>query len=194
MNNPEKWFDSATINTLPLSAYGIDSLTKFTPNSGGVSFDSRAPLPTIELIPHQQRGSFAALGLNNNKIYPTNVRSLQVTLTLKEGTKQVYTATGSDNLVVVPTINYDVTQVTMQVLSTSDEKPATNVEIIVYACGSGLLQNKGVKIHAIIILGTQNIPTTTTTEGICPKCSEFSIPFSALLKETFLKQSLAENS
>ncbi len=137
MINPSQWFENATINGLSIPAFGVISLLQFTPNSGGVTFDNRSPLPTIDLIPRGQRGSFAKIGLNSNPNQITNVQSAQVIITLKEGTRQVYPLSAPNNLVVTPEINYDVMKVTMQILSTTDQQPARNVEIVMYACGAG---------------------------------------------------------
>ncbi|CAF4894723.1 unnamed protein product [Rotaria sp. Silwood1] len=137
MLNPSLWFENATINGLSIPAFDVISLSQFTPNSGGVTFDSRSPLPTIDLVPRGQRGSFATLGFNYNSKQVTNIQSGQIILTLKEGTKQVYSLYAPNNLLITPYLNYDVTKVTMQILSTTDGQPAKNVEIIVYACGSG---------------------------------------------------------
>ncbi|CAF4275432.1 unnamed protein product, partial [Rotaria sp. Silwood2] len=137
MLNPSEWIESAAINGLSIPAFDVISLSQFTPNSGGVTFDSRSPLPMIDLIPRGQRGSFATLGFNYNSKQITNIQSGQIILTLKEGTKQIYSLNGPNNLLITPYLNYDVTKVTMEVLSTTDGQPAKNVEIIVYVCGSG---------------------------------------------------------
>lgn len=137
MINPALWFDTVTINKMTLPAVGVSSLSQFTTNTGGVTFDSRAPLPMIDLIPRGQRGSFAAIGFNYNSARPTNIHTAEITLTLKEGTTQVYTLTNPSNLIVVPALNYDVVRVTIQVLRTTDGQPARNVEIIILACGLG---------------------------------------------------------
>ena len=137
MLNPTIWFDSVAINKVPLPAFGVTSLSQFAVNTGGITFDSRAPLPIIDLVPRGQRGSFAAIGFNYNSARPTNIRTAEITLTLKEGTRQVYTLNSPNNLVVVPAVNYDVVQVTMQILSTTDGQPARNVEIVLFACGLG---------------------------------------------------------
>ncbi|CAF0925338.1 unnamed protein product [Rotaria sordida] len=137
MLDPSEWFENATINSLSLPAFDVVSLSQFKPNSGGVTFDSRSPLPTIDLIPRGQRGSFATLGFNYNPKQATNIQSGQIILTLKEGTKQVYSLYGPDNLLITPNRNYDVRKVSMQILNTTDGQPAKNVEIIVYACLSG---------------------------------------------------------
>jgi hypothetical protein len=138
MLDPSLWFDNMTINQVPLPTVGVTSLSQFTPNTGGVTFDTRAPLPTFDLIPHGKRGSFAVVGFNYNASRPTNIATARVTLTLKEGTKQDYLLSSPNNLLVSPTINYDVTNVTMQVLTTTDGQPAKNVEIVIIACGTGL--------------------------------------------------------
>ena len=138
MLSPSQWFENVTINGLSLPVFGVRSLTQFKSNLGGVTFDHRSPLPTIDLIPVGKRGSFAALGFNYNSKQPTNIQSAQATLTLKEGIKQVYALHGPKNLLATLRINYDVTKVTLQILSTADRQPAKNVEIVVYACGPGL--------------------------------------------------------
>ena len=139
MRDPAQWFENVTINGVAMSAFNIDSVSQFTPNLGGVTFDNRAPFPTINLLPRGQRGSFAALGFNNNPKRPNNIRSAQLALTLKEGSRQVYSVDGPNNLLAELRYNYDVTRVTMQIMSTTDGQPANNVEIIAIACAAGLL-------------------------------------------------------
>lgn len=139
MRNPSQWFENVTINGAAIPAFGVDSVSQFTPNLGGVTFDNRAPFPTIDLLPRGQRGSFAALGFNNNPKRPNNIRSAQLALTLREGSRQVYSVDGPNNLLAELRYNYDVTRVSMQIMSTTDGKPANNVEIVALACAPGLL-------------------------------------------------------
>ena len=137
MQNPSVWFESMTINQSPLPTLGVLSISQFTPNTGGVTFDTQAPSPRMDLIPRGQRGSFATIGFNSNTAKPTNIQVAVVTLALREGTSQTYTLNAPNNLVVVPSNNYDVTRATLQILQTADGQPARNVEIVVFACGPG---------------------------------------------------------
>ena len=139
MRNPSQWFENVIVNGAALPAFGVVSLSQFTANLGGVTLDNRAPFPTINLLPRGQRGSFAALGFNYNPVRPNNIRSAQLAIELKEGTKKVYPLDGPNNLLAELRYNYDVMKVTMQILSTTDGQPASNVEIVALACAPGLL-------------------------------------------------------
>ena len=137
MNNPSLWFENVTINEMSLPTLGVTTISQFAPNTGGVTFDARAPMPIITIVPKGQRGSFAVVGFNYNSQKPTNIQSAQLTLNFRDRTTDVYKLDGPNNLAVIPRTNYDVSDVKLQVLKTTDGQPARNVEIVVSVCGRG---------------------------------------------------------
>jgi hypothetical protein len=150
MQNSSIWFDKVTINKLELPSFGVNSLSQFAPNKGGVTFDNSASLPTFDFVPRGQRGSYAALGFNSNAAKPTNIQSAEITLSFREGTTQKYSLNTPNNLVAVPSMNYDVTRVTLQILRTTDGQPPKNVEIIILACRQGM-QSRKISHHLLLM-------------------------------------------
>lgn len=138
MQNPLLWFEDSTVNGSSLPAPGINSVVDFSSSRGGVTFDKSNPLPLIEIVPRGKRGIFSSVGFNYNPNRPTNIENAEIQLTFKEGTTQIYPINMQNNkLFMNLPPNYDVSKVSFQILRTTDNQPARNVELLVFVCGKG---------------------------------------------------------